>query len=303
MSGNDLIDSAMGIAAVERDIGVSKDTLRVWERRYGFPEPLRDAHGERIYNVADLDKLRLVKRLMDKGFRPGKIIPLSADALEALLAEGGKIQPDSHMGEELIRLLKSHRISELKRYLKNLLIQQGLERFVLDTVVVMNKQVGDAWMRGQLAIFEEHIYSEQIQALLRGAISQLDMPRNPPRILLTTLPGEQHTIGMLMVEAILTLYGATCLALGPQTPVPDIQQAMRAHKADVLCLSYSASFPRTQCLKSLIDLRRGLSQSASVWVGGAGVPRGALGAGVHRLESLTELVTALSQWRNGIALN
>ena len=40
-------ESEIGIAAVERETGLSKDTLRVWERRYGFPRPLRDANGER----------------------------------------------------------------------------------------------------------------------------------------------------------------------------------------------------------------------------------------------------------------
>src|SRR5271165_2475103 len=39
---------AFGIAAVERDTGLSKDTLRVWERRYRFPLPLRDTSGERV---------------------------------------------------------------------------------------------------------------------------------------------------------------------------------------------------------------------------------------------------------------
>jgi len=34
------------IAAVERDTGLSKDVLRMWERRYGFPVPNRDANGE-----------------------------------------------------------------------------------------------------------------------------------------------------------------------------------------------------------------------------------------------------------------
>jgi len=37
-------DVCYNISAVERDTGLSKDTLRVWERRYGFPKPLRDCH-------------------------------------------------------------------------------------------------------------------------------------------------------------------------------------------------------------------------------------------------------------------
>ena len=40
--------AGMTIAAVERDTGLGKDTLRIWERRYGFPRPLRDAGGERV---------------------------------------------------------------------------------------------------------------------------------------------------------------------------------------------------------------------------------------------------------------
>ena len=37
----------LNIAGAERATGLSKDTLRVWERRYGFPTPHRDAAGER----------------------------------------------------------------------------------------------------------------------------------------------------------------------------------------------------------------------------------------------------------------
>ena len=58
------------IAAVERDTGLSKDTLRVWERRYGFPKPRRDQHDERLYSLPDLEKLRLLRLLIDYGHRP-----------------------------------------------------------------------------------------------------------------------------------------------------------------------------------------------------------------------------------------
>ena len=39
------IASHLAISAVERDTGLSKDVLRVWERRYGFPVPERDEIG------------------------------------------------------------------------------------------------------------------------------------------------------------------------------------------------------------------------------------------------------------------
>ena len=57
-------EAAVSIAAVERETGLSKDTLRVWERRYGFPTPARDGKGERVYSSAQLERLRL-----DESFR------------------------------------------------------------------------------------------------------------------------------------------------------------------------------------------------------------------------------------------
>ncbi|MCB1912570.1 MAG: MerR family transcriptional regulator, partial [Rhodocyclaceae bacterium] len=62
------------IAAVERDTGLSKDTLRVWERRYGFPTPERDENGERLYPGDQLERLRLIKRLLDQGRRPAALM-------------------------------------------------------------------------------------------------------------------------------------------------------------------------------------------------------------------------------------
>ena len=69
-----------GISAVERDTGISKDKLRIWERRYGFPTPLRDDNGERVYPLAQVQRLRMIKRLMDAGHRPGRVVVASGYA-------------------------------------------------------------------------------------------------------------------------------------------------------------------------------------------------------------------------------
>ncbi|WP_300327741.1 MerR family transcriptional regulator, partial [Accumulibacter sp.] len=66
--------SGLPIAVVERDTGIGKDTLRVWERRYGFPRPYRDASGDRLYPVDQVERLRLIRRLLDLGYRPGRLV-------------------------------------------------------------------------------------------------------------------------------------------------------------------------------------------------------------------------------------
>src|SRR5213083_1299641 len=74
----------LNISAVERETGLSKDVLRMWERRYGFPKPARDENGERQYSLAETAKLRSIKRLMDVGVRPGKLIGLSLAELDSM---------------------------------------------------------------------------------------------------------------------------------------------------------------------------------------------------------------------------
>ena len=77
-----------------------------------------------------------------------------------------------------------------------------------------------------------------------------------PRVLLTTLPGEQHGLGLLMVEALLVPEGAQCISLGTQTPIDDIRNAALAHKVHVVALSFSAAFPLRQAGEGLATLRR-----------------------------------------------
>ena len=76
------------IAAVERETGLAKGSLRVWEKRYGFPQPLRDDAGDRLYPPDQVQRLKLIGRLLDAGHRPGKVVGLSSLALQALIDQG-----------------------------------------------------------------------------------------------------------------------------------------------------------------------------------------------------------------------
>ncbi len=132
---------------------------------------------------------------------------------------------------EILALLARHDAPALQNLFASLLMRQGLQRFVLDTLTSLNHAVGDAWMRGELAVFEEHLYTEQLQVALRTGINAFPRQQGAPRVLMTTFPGEQHGLGLLMVEALLVPEGAQCVSLGAQTPIEDIRRAALAHEA------------------------------------------------------------------------
>jgi len=73
------------IGAVARSTGISPDTLRVWQRRYGFPVPRRKSSGHRLYSSADVRRLRRISEALARGHRPGHVVALSEARLESLL--------------------------------------------------------------------------------------------------------------------------------------------------------------------------------------------------------------------------
>jgi len=291
----------LNISAAERETGLSKDVLRMWERRYAFPKPSRDENGERQYSIGDVGKLRAIKRLMDVGMRPGKIIALSNEELNAMaLARAGKgrdIATPALEGDVLM-LLKTHDVTGLQHALATLLMREGLQNFVRETITPLNRAIGDAWMRGELQVFEEHLYTEQLQAALRTAINTFPRQAGIPRMLLTTLPSEQHGLGLLLVEALLVPEGVQCISLGPQTPLDDIRRAALAHKAHIVALSFSAAFPLRQATDGLSTLRRQLPASIHVWAGGEMTRRVRKTLpGVVLIPDLGASVNALRSWR------
>jgi methanogenic corrinoid protein MtbC1 len=287
------------IAAVERETGLTKDVLRKWETRYGFPVPLRDGQGERLYPPEQVDRLRIIKRLMDTGMRPSSIVSESAERLTelALNSEAG-VQSESsqEVANATLILLREEDPSRLRQRLQRELLRLGVERFVQDTLAPLNQTVGNAWARGEIGVHEEHVYTEAVQWVLRNTIASLSDAGGTPRVLLTTLPEEQHGLGILMVAALLSLHGAYCISLGTQTPVQDIVRAARAHEADVVVLSFSNTYPKRRILPALAELNQHLGDGTEVWAGGSGTAR--LRSPDQSLMPTLELaLTALAEWR------
>jgi MerR family transcriptional regulator, light-induced transcriptional regulator len=298
----------MSIAAVERDTGLSKDTLRVWERRYGFPQPERDPMGERSYPFDQVERLRAIKRLLDAGHRPGRIVAMAPDDLERLMsASGVRATPPGPAASPAPGLdlsafmgaIRGHDVELLRQLMARTLSRIGLGRFVLEVVAPLNALVGEAWMQGRLEVFEEHIYTESVQVVLRNALHHLPTAGvGRPRVLLATVPGEPHGLGLLMAEAVLALEGCQCISLGLQTPVWDIARAAVALRIELVALSYTGCTNPHQITEGLVELRNKLPAAVALWAGGSApvLQRRAID-GVRALPSLQDVSAALAEWR------
>jgi methanogenic corrinoid protein MtbC1 len=291
MSGNH------SISDVSRIAGIPKDLLRMWERRYDYPKPERDSNGDRVYTDDQLNKLILIRQLVDQGRRPGKLMSMEVTELTELLKS---TQADLDF-ERFIKLLKAGSAPELRNWLMQQIQSLGLRAFIHQVVVPASRMVGEAWHEGELAVYEEHLYTEMITSMVRQSLAEISDGAQAPRVMLTTLPGEQHTLGLLMVEALMRLGGAEVIPFGVEMPFRDIIDAARIYRVDVIGLSFSASFNVDDAIVMLSGLRQMINAETAIWVGGSAFRKDTqLPEGIELLGDLYRVEQTLAAWKQRV---
>ncbi|MDJ0807007.1 MAG: MerR family transcriptional regulator [Gammaproteobacteria bacterium] len=282
------------ISDVSRIAGIPKDLLRMWERRYGYPTPARDDNGDRVYTDEQLSKLLVIRQLLDQGKRPGKLMGLDIRELRSLVEV-----PKVEFAEgSLIERLKTGDAGELRDWFKNQLEVHGLRGFIHKVMAPALQVVGNAWTNDEITIYEEHLVTQILKELVRQALSETIRDQTDPRIMLTTVPGEQHSLGLLMVEALLRLGGAEVISFGTEMPFKEIREAAERHSVQVVGLSFSGSFKTDDALVMLSGLRPMIDPAIEIWVGGSAfAAKPAMPHGVILLENLLAVEITLGRWR------
>ena len=280
----------LSIGAVERDSGIARDTLRVWERRYGFPLPARNDKGERMYPLEQLRRLQRIRRLLDQGLRPGKVVALTESDLDRIEAD---LYPDHEADdaiERIISVLQSGDVAQLDSELSSSYQQQGMETFITQTVIPLLKTVGERWAMGRLQIYEEHLLSEVLTRFLNSEIYLLQKAAKKPRVVLATLPGEEHTLGLLMVAALLSSRNISVINLGAEVPLDQLTSAVDRYEADILGVTFSGAYQYENIRSNINELRDSIPQGVDIWMGGEAVKRmRKLPLGVTKFTSMDKL--------------
>lgn len=299
------VDALMPIRDVERQTGIAQATLRIWEKRYGFPRPLRDQFGDRVYPLHQVQRLHLVRQLLDKGMRPSKILS-GNPALEHLVAQNnlGNAETLLRDSEPVFSMLRHMQLSQFRSHLQRSILALGLPRFVIDVLAPLTTAVGLGWQNGRLPVRCEHVYAEQVTALLHCAMSVITPDENGPKVVLATLTGEAHALGILMAETILASQGAQCIQLGASTPLAEVINTALETRADIVALSFSSYYSRMRLIQEAGTLRASLPASMAVWVGGEGAQNAVIPLqDISVMPSLAAIRDALSSWHRMRAMS
>ena len=192
--------------------------------------------------------------------------------------------------EHILHVLQSDDATKLDSELSTLYQQQGMETFIMQTVIPLLRAVGERWAMGRLQIFEEHLLSEVLTRLLNSKIYQLQKTAKKPRVLLATLPGEEHTLGLLMVSALISSKNISVVNLGAEVPLDQIISAVDRYEADILGVTFSGAYQYENIRSDINELRDLIPEGVDIWIGGEAVKRmRKLPLGVTKFTSMDKL--------------
>ena len=275
--GSPSAEPRLTIGAVARATGLSADTIRVWQKRYGFPVPQRRPSGHRVYTLADVRRLRRISEALVRGHRPGQVVRLSEPRLEALLSGAAPVRSPAPQGatslKSLMNLIRAHDGQGLTSALLSDAAALGPIEFLRLRIVPLIELVGDGWEKGELGIAHEHSFSQRIEDVLRIVRLPFERDAAGPRITLATLAGETHGLGLQMCAVVAAVAGLVPHLLGTDLPISEIASAARARKSAALAISISISTGGPGSRDQLAELRRAVPAATPILVGGLGARR------------------------------
>jgi len=261
------------IRVVARLTGIPIDTLRAWERRYGAVEPARDERG-RLYDDVDLQKLKLLRRLVERGHAIGRIATLGEPELGRLLEAG--LEPRDRDGKAdavdlggLLEAVERYDLPSVDRKLGKLSAVLSSREMVHEVVLPFMREVGLGWQQGRFTVAQEHMVSGALRSLL-GSLVRVQAPREGRHgLVFATPPGERHELGITAAAMLAAAGGLGVTYLGADLPVGDVIEATRrtGARAVVIGLTRSVGVPEAvEAVRAVVD---GVPRGVEVFVGGA----------------------------------
>ncbi len=286
----------LSIGDVAAATGISAETLRIWERRYGRPEAVRLPSGHRRYTDDHVRWLRRVAEALAHGHRPNKVVKLDEAELDELLVPEETVTkselPDVKEQLDAVADLDAESLFES---LRSHWDPDNYLAFITDHVQPLVHAVGRSWADGEIEIRHEHFASELVGDMLRWLRTTYPLVLENPRVLLTTLSGETHGLGVQMTALICAARGVPTRVLGVDTPNEDIVEAAKHMGVEIVGISISLATGGVDTDRTLAELRRRLPKKMRLIVGGQGA------RGVRRGPRGIEYVESLADWDAAMA--
>ncbi len=279
--------------------GLTPHILRAWERRYQVVTPARSDGGQRLYSDLDVERLRLLRGLSDRGHNIGTLAKIPLADLERMAREeevasdgaGVRAHDFSSAALDAARRLDG---AELQRVLERAAVTLGVPAFLDEVASAALRNIGQGWSEGTLSVAHEHLATVVFRRVL-GWILQLYGANGVggSRLVVATPPRQTHEFGALLAAVAAAAEGWDVRYLGADLPIPEILSSARQIGVSAVALSIVYPEVDATLMADLQTLSSGLDPSAKLMLGGA-----AASAARERLNATgAEIVDSLGDFR------
>lgn len=230
-------EAVYNIGVVARMTGIPENTLRVWERRYQFPESARTDGGHRLYSPREVARIQWVKQRIDEGMQTRNAIRALAQVEEegrfpdplsaAQTIESAMIAGDTTSEALISRLynaLSTHNETLANQIIGEALATHSIEDLITSVLAPLFTFIGQAWQDGELSITTEHFATNHLRRQLFMWM-QTAPPAFPVRpIVLACAPGELHEGSLIMLGVLLRRLRWPVVYLGQSIDLPDLAE-------------------------------------------------------------------------------
>ena len=282
------------IGTAARLAGLSTHAVRVWERRYGVPTPVRSQGGARLYSEAEVEQLRLLKRAVDRGHSISQLVQLERAELQrlaggpdAVLSIDAFDEAPERVVEEFLAAVERFDAEYAEQLLERAAVVLSARTLVRDVLTPLLVRIGKAWADGSLCTASEHVASALVRDRAGLILRQLSREPGGELVVVATPEGELHELGAMLAATTAKLQGFGVLYLGPNLPSAQIALAARSASAELVALSIIALEPAPAAAQ-VSELAGELPSEIGVVVGGPNASEIATRAGppVMALETL-----------------
>ena len=270
---NDIPPGRIPIRTVANLTGVNPVTLRAWERRYQLLRPERTEKGHRLYSQHDVERIRKVLELLDRGIAISQVTGL-LDEAPAESQSRDTTDTDDVWTDYKLRMQTA--ISHFDEAAVDFIYNDALSLYPVDLVnnrltTPLLRTFGEHWRKRPVTVAEEHFFSVYLRNKLGSRIHHLNQRSSGPLLILACLPGEYHELGLLFFALAAVNRGYRLLILGANMPLEQLAEVHERRRCNAIVLSGSARLPAAitdAALPTLIE-----AVGVPVFVGGDAAER------------------------------
>ncbi len=254
--------------AVVQRTGVSADTLRAWERRYGVPFPERTEGRQRAYSDRDIAIIDWLHQQTESGLTISQAVALLQT--DSIIEQPLGYDPATltELSDKCVQALLSFDVIKADAILNQAFSVYPVETVCIEVIERVMVAIGDGWHAGTISISQEHAATAFMLLKLSNLIHQARTRSNRGLIIVATVPGEQHELGVMMVALFLMRRGWRVVYLGSNLPASELLHTVQRLNPKLVALSATIAehYPKA---KHLLEELTKLAKPPIIGYGGA----------------------------------